>query len=404
MATAMLRVRLTHHSPNAVGSDAETRMDSRPAVPMALEKLDLSGQWISELRPSDAEREAIDWARDHDQRAPVEDRRRVVRIPAVRSSLRSKVLAGDAILDVSPPRSLVGDLLQLDSLAAIYGPPASGKSFLALDVALSVASSQPWQGKDVVDGPVVYVIAEDVPGTALRARAWRSRHQSLGNIHWLPTRVPLLESESLAELCDVVAETAPALIVVDTLARTMVGSDESSTRDMGLAVDALDRLRAVLGSCVLIVHHSGKDGSRGMRGSIALLAATDTAIECKRTRDGLTAQVAKQKNGADGQRMHFRIEPEGESAVLVASEASSDAADAFRPTELMRRVSIWLETNPDASVRAIRDAKLGRRAEYVDLAVACLIREGFVTTTPGARGASLHRSVTPFVEGADDAA
>ena len=179
---------------------------------------------------------------------PVEDRRSVVRIPAVRSSLRSKVLAGDAILDVPPPRSLVGDLLRAGQPYGHYGPPASGKSFLALDVALSVASSQPWQGKDVVDGPVVYVIAEDVPGTALRARAWRSRHQSLGNIHWLPTRVPLLQTELVAKaLCDVVAEIAPALIVVDTLARTMVGSDKSSTRDMGLAVDALDRLRAVLG-------------------------------------------------------------------------------------------------------------------------------------------------------------
>jgi hypothetical protein len=213
--------------------------------------------------------------------------------------------------------------------------------------------------------------------------------------------VPLLEAEAIDELCDIVAEIAPALIVVDTLAKCMVGVEESSTREMGLAVDALDRLRLVTNSCVCVVHHGGKDASRGMRGGNVLLAAADTTVECKRTREGVSAVITKQRNGSDGQRMHFRLDPEGDSVVLVESE-SGTAVDAFRPTGLMERVSRYLETTSEATLRTIRTAVAGK-AEYVDLATKCLADEGFVTTKASSRGATLHTSVKPYREGNDDA-
>ena len=323
---------------------------------------------------------------------------------STRKSLRDRLVRGDAIFDVPPPRRLVGDLLQSDSLAAFYGAPASGKTFVALDIGLSVASRRLWQGKEVVDGPVLYIVAEDAPGISKRCRAWRSRYGDIGNdVHWLLQRVPLLEGDYMAELCDIVAEIAPALVIVDTLAKCMIGAEESSSRDMGLAIDGLDRLRAVTNSCVAVVHHGGKDPSRGMRGSNALLAAVDTAVECRRTHGGITATVIKQKNAPDGERLHFTLDPELDSAVLVESSVDLSAgADGFRPTVLMTRVSRFLEGNADASIRAIRAAKLGR-AEYVDIAVGRLVAEGFVSTTPGPRGATLHRSLAPFQEGDDDA-
>ena len=317
---------------------------------------------------------------------------------STRKSLRDRLVRGDAIFDVPPPRPLVGDLLQSDSLAVISGAPGTMKTFLALDILLSVAAAHPWQGRPVVDGPILYVVAEDAPGVSKRARAWQSRHGSLGNVHWLLQRVPLLEAEAISELCDIVSEIAPAAIGIDTLARCMTGADESSSRDMGLAVDALDRLRSVIGSCVLTVHHDGKDPSRGMRGSSALLAAADTAIQCKRTRAGMDATIVKQKNSADGQRLHFAIESELDSAVLVESAGGpSVSGDGFRPTVLMTRVSHYLESNTDASLRSIRTA-VGGKVDYVDLAIQRLIDEGHVDTSTGPRGATLHRSIAPFEE------
>jgi AAA domain len=318
-----------------------------------------------------------------------------------RRSLRDRVIRGDAILDVPPPRSLVGDLFQLDSLAAIYGQPGSCKSLLALDIGLSVSTRRRWCDKDVIDGPVLFVVAEDTPGMGQRARAWRARHEHLGNVHWLLQRVPLLENDAIDELCDIVAEVAPALVVVDTLAKCMVGVEESSTREMGLAVDALDRLRAVTNSCVCVVHHGGKDASRGMRGSNVLLAAADTTVECKRTREGVTAVVTKQRNGQDGQRIHFRLDPEGDSVVLVETESGTVVVDAFRPTVLMERVSRYLEATSEATMRSIRSAVPGKN-EYLDLAGKSLVDEGYVATTSGPRGATLHTSVKPFRDGGDD--
>lgn len=322
---------------------------------------------------------------------------------ALKGSLWTKLIHGDEILNMPPQRSLVGGLLHLNSLAAVYGPPASGKSLLVQDIALSIASRNPWQGRDVVDGPVLYVIAEDVPGMGARSRAWRARHGQLGDIHWLLQRVPLLESDTVSELCDVVARVAPALIVLDTLARCMIGADENSSREMGLAVDALARLQAVTNSCVCVVHHGGKDASRGLRGSNVLLAAADTTIECKATRSGMTAVVEKQKNGPIGQRMHFGFDAEGESVVLVEGSPTSPTVATFRPTVLMERVSVYLEATPNANLRAVRTA-ITSKSGYVDGAVKCLVDEGYITTSTGARNATLHTSVKPYRDDSNDAA
>ena len=359
--------------------------------------LDLDvGPSLRSVRMDASSRRIVEWAHE----LTAERERRGIAEPG--NALWGKVLHGDAILSLPPPRPLVGGLLQLDSLAAIYGPPASGKSLLALDIALSIASRRAWQGRDVVDGPVVYVVAEDVAGMGARSRAWRARHGELGDIHWLLQRVPLLEADAVAQLCDVVARVAPALIVLDTLARCMIGADENSTREMGLTVDALARLQAVINSCVCVVHHGGKDASRGMRGSNALLAAADTTIECKPTRDGMTAVVEKQKNGPDGERMHFRFDPVRDSVVLAEGAQAPLSGAAFRPTVLMERVSRHLESTPDANLRSVRTA-IGSKAEYVDLALTRLVEEGFVTTTLGPRNATLHRSVKPFRDETDDA-
>jgi len=316
-------------------------------------------------------------------------------------SLDDDLIRGDEILDIPPRQSLVGDLLHQDSLAAIYGAPGAGKSLLALDIGLSVATRQPWQGREVIDGPVLYIAAEDPPGIAQRARAWRSRHGELGRSAWLKRAVHLLDPYAVTELCDLVARVAPALVVVDTLARCMSGADENSVKDMGAVVEALDRIRMVLGSCVLAVHHSGKDSARGMRGHTSLLAGLDTVIACTRTHTGITAVVDKQKNAADGQRLHFSLEPEGDSVVIVESVKGTDSAPAWRPTWYMEQVSKFLEGVDEANVNTIRKAKLGK-SERVDEALTCLIAEGFVSISR-VGNASQHRSLKPFRQSAEDA-
>jgi hypothetical protein len=322
---------------------------------------------------------------------------------APRLTLVDKLRRGDEILDVPKAQTLVGGILQTNSLAALYGPPGSGKSFVALDLALSVATGRRWLDQDVIDGPVLYIVAEDVPGIAQRVRAWRARHGSLGAVAWLLEAVQILAPGTLDQLVDVAAELAPALIVFDTLARCTVGLDENSAQDMGRLVQALDLLRERTGACILLIHHSGKDTSRGLRGSSALLGALDTTIECARTLSGVTTRVTKAKNGPADTTVRFRLDPEGDSVVLVETE-QADNSDGFRPTALMEKVSRFLAEAPEPISRREIERQVPGRAEFVRLAITRLVDEGYVTATPGPRGSLLHRSVRPFDQDGGDPA
>jgi hypothetical protein len=171
---------------------------------------------------------------------------------------------------------------------------------------------------------------------------------------------------------------------------------------MGRLVQALDRLRAATGACILFVHHSGKDGTRGMRGSSALLGAADTTVECQRTLSGVTAIVRKQKNAPDGQAMRFRLDPEGDSAVLVDDgNAETAASTGWRPTVLMGRVSAYLaEQDHPVSQYTVLQAVPGKRTAKFE-AIRCLVQEGYVNTDTGARKSTLLRHLRPFTEATD---
>jgi hypothetical protein len=100
------------------------------------------------------------------------------------------------------------------------------------------------------------------------------------------------------------------LIVIDTLAHAMPNMDENAPADMSALVAACDELRRLTRCAVLLVHHSGKDASRGERGHSSLRGALDTSIEVVRESESGSArhwQVRKAKDGADGRKAHFEL-------------------------------------------------------------------------------------------------
>ena len=232
---------------------------------------------------------------------------------------RGQLIAGDAILDLPAPDSLVGDILQVDSLAELYGPSGCGKTFLALDLALHVARGAWWHGREVIAGSVLYVIAEGAYSLSPRVCSWLEHHSltTTGPITWLPTAPNLLHHDEVGVLIEIARELRPSLVVVDTLARCMVGGDENSARDMGVAVDNLDRIRRATGACILAIHHTGKDESAGARGSSALRGAVDTEVEARGDHENLALTVRKQRNGPDGPVGRFHLKPVGDSCVIA---------------------------------------------------------------------------------------
>jgi RecA-family ATPase len=228
--------------------------------------------------------------------------------------IRDAVLHGDAITKLPALQPLVEGWLDLNSLALLYGRAGSGKSFVATDLGLSVATGSWWHGHpvDTSGVEVLYVVAEGAAGTVKRLDAWKhlNRHPAeIHRMHWLPQPVSFLDVTASAALAQVAGELNAKLVIIDTLARAMPGGDENGARDMSLAITAADRIRNATGACVLLVHHTGKDQSAGARGHSSLLGAVNTELELKSTDGLITITNTKQKDHAEQQPLRLALVP-----------------------------------------------------------------------------------------------
>lgn len=221
---------------------------------------------------------------------------------------RFKYLTAGEAMRLPPPEWLVRDLLPTKALACIYGAPGSFKSFLALDLALFLATNRSeWFGHKAKPCSVLYIAAEGAGGMSKRIAAWTKANNinlDHANFTLLPEAVNLMTADDPAALLDDVndLEMKFDLIFVDTLARSMGGGDEMLAKDFGAVTDNCTCLAEALSATVVLIHHTGKDASRGPRGSSAIRGNLDTVIEVTREEGSSTAlaRVVKQKDGEDG--------------------------------------------------------------------------------------------------------
>jgi len=204
------------------------------------------------------------------------------------------------------PGYLVKGLLTRQSYAELYGPPGAGKTFVALAVAYHVAAALEWMGRKVHQGLVLYLAFEGTGGLVSRAQALR-QHYGDADVPFYITAADfnLRELTGRQALGGIIAAlpAKPALIVIDTLARAMMGGDENSAQDVGAFNNAVQALIDSTGACVLILHHTGKDKTRGPRGSSALQGAIDTEIEI----DGRILIPTKQRDLELSQPIGYKL-------------------------------------------------------------------------------------------------
>lgn len=268
-------------------------------------------------------------------------------------------------VDTLPAReSLIEGVLARDTLAFLYGEPASYKSFAALGMAYSVAAGVPWQGREVQPGRVLYIAAEGRSGLGQRARALREHLQlgALGEaLTFRTTRVNLLDADEVGLLVAKVRRTPHALIVIDTLARSMPGGDENGV-GMGLALDAADRLRHASGACVLLVHHPGRSRD-GLRGHSSAEGNADTIIRAKRSGDVVTLMGRKDKEGEDMAPLCLRFLPVDGSGSGVLVPADVSAAEA-PPEGAAGRIQAVLAERGPLNGADLATACAGKRQEH----------------------------------------
>jgi putative DNA primase/helicase len=236
--------------------------------------------------------------------------------------LRYKLLTDDDLSKLPPVQWRIKDVLPSHGTAVVFGPSGSGKSFLVLDMLQSLAFGHEWFGRRVKPCSVTYIALEGEAGLAGRVEAYRVQHGSSSpNIRYMVQPFRLLDADDINELVQAIQAAGTGdVVVLDTLSRATPGSDENDSKAMGQIVASAKMLQDLIGGLVLLIHHTGKDASRGMRGHSSLHAALDCAIEVKRTGDNREWVLAKSKDGEDGASHSFKLE-----VVSMGNDSDGDA-------------------------------------------------------------------------------
>ena len=250
-----------------------------------------------------------------------------------------------AALPVSGYR--IKHILPTEGVAVIYGAPKSGKTFLVLDAAGAITEGREWFGYRTRQSAVVYIGLEGQGGLAQRWQAYsRIKAQTRqAELRFVTAPWSILHNGDLGELADAVREAgcAGGVVVVDTLNAASPGADENSSVDMGRIVNGAKQLQREVGGLVLLVHHSGKDASRGLRGHSSLTGAVDAIIEVTRDESGDRREwrVERAKDGPESDPIPFALsvvelgeDEDGDpitSCVVEVREAVADQIKRVRP-------------------------------------------------------------------------
>ena len=209
------------------------------------------------------------------------------------------------------PTWLIHGVLPKADLVVLYGESTAGKSFIALDIAYAIANAKPWRGKDTMQGRVVYVCAEGIGGFTLRIRALLQQFkQSTFDVGTMTEAPNFLTVEDVRDVIKAIHNYGPtSLVIVDTLAQVSPGGNENSGEDMGKILVHCRAINRTTGATVMLVHHAGKDLTKGARGWSGLKAAADAELEVQRLDNIRIVRVSKLKDGQDGAAYPFKLLP-----------------------------------------------------------------------------------------------
>ena len=268
-------------------------------------------------------------------------------------------------------KKLIGKLIQRGCTCQLFGPSGDGKTFVALGMSLAVSTGGIWNGYQCEKGLVIYFNGEGREGFKLRCRAWQKHHGITGQVDFHSSR-SAIEFDA-AGLRQVVIEVRAleqqtgqkvALIVIDTLARHLIG-DENSTQNMSEFIKQVDGLRDTFpDSTALIVHHTGNnaEATGRSRGSSALKAAVDVEIQCMKYE--LTFTKMKDSSPPPPVGFKFKVvdlgfDEDGEpidSCILEYGEMSpkNRKAATVKTTAAERTLLSIISGTPGITIEAVR--------------------------------------------------
>ena len=329
---------------------------------------------------------------------------------------RIRIIDIDELETLPPPAWLIDGILTVNGLSVLWGASGALKSFAAVDIGLCIATGVDWHGKPVKQGLVIYIAAEGSYGLAKRAVGWRrnrGKDAPRPKFKLIPHSVSLPTPDDTNALIEAIGalDEKPALIVVDTMARTFGAGDENKQADMNAYVGAADRLREATGANVLIVHHSGVGEARRERGSNVLRGAADTVIQVKRDGDRIelvnAAPEGKQKDAEEFATIALRTQKvtysqadiEHTTLILNLDEGGPIAEATEQPDPQQRIKPVKIGKNETLLLNALRQAKrpmgftslsalVGGNKGTASRALSNLIEDGSVDIETGQTGSA----------------
>ena len=215
-------------------------------------------------------------------------------------------------LSALPPMSWrIKKILPKSGLAAIYGASMTGKTFFVIDLLARVSLGMDFYGRKTTPCPVIYVCLEGISGVSQRMKAWEKHHGvSIPNNFRVITDPFSLMNQDETGLASTIEQEglSAGVIVIDTLNQSAPTADENSSGDMGTIITNAMKLQRKTNALVILVHHTGKDATRGPRGHSSLFAALDTSIETKRTNTGREWALTKAKDAEDSTKQEFLLQ------------------------------------------------------------------------------------------------
>ena len=261
---------------------------------------------------------------------------------------RFRMVDRDAMDEIKPPKWLIKDTIPQNSYALLVGPRGTFKTFIALDMALSVATGSPyedWRGlwPDISgSGPVLFAAGEGRGNIVQRVRAWESYHMDGDKTHnlYLIDPVPSPSVEDVTPFIEMALkrEDQYSLVVMDTVGRAMQGLNENSQQDVSMFTRMVETIQHELDCAVLAIHHSGHDNTGRARGSSVFGADVDAEFNLDRDDKEYVVRLknSKQKDAPEWEQPRIiklkELKISGGKSLVATAPNEAEAAQAVNKT------------------------------------------------------------------------
>lgn len=292
------------------------------------------------------------------------------------------IRVSEIVAEEHAPRWLIDRLWGAAAVGVIGGAPKCSKTWLALDMSLSVATGTPCLGRYAVPdpGPVLIYLAEDSLAMVRERVEGMARHRGLQldavPIHVITAPVLQLDREPhRTQLQQTAKQLRPRLLLLDPFVR-LHGIDENHAGEVAELLAYFRSLQRELNLAVILVHHTRKNAAGGaaaglgLRGSSDIHAFGDSNLYLRRTSHRLMLSSEHRAAAAAGSvYLELVASPADQTHLAVTGDVAEQARRDIQASALALLTEHGVQTRAKLRERlAVKNERLGEALEALQLA------------------------------------